>query len=81
MSRQRAGELSLSEDELIVARSELNALRDDLYVLACAVDDVRADLSAPGKRSGSDLRMALDWLLDAAEPLRDREVAAARPTA
>src|SRR5689334_2862906 len=50
VARQRARELELSETDLVVARSELDALRDDLYVLACAVDDVRRDLAAPGKR-------------------------------
>jgi hypothetical protein len=75
VSRQRAGELSLGADELIVARSHLDALRDDLYVMACAVDDVRSDLEAPGKRTDRELRNALEWLLDAARPLRDREIA------
>lgn len=81
VSRQRAGELSLGDDELIVERSELDALRDDLYVLACAVEDVRADLSAAGKRTAQELHTALDWLLEAAEPLRAREVGAAKPRA
>src|SRR5580765_7159764 len=51
VARQRARDLELSESDLVVARSELDALRDDLYVLACAVDDVRRDLSAAGQRS------------------------------
>jgi class 3 adenylate cyclase len=38
-ARQRAAELGLGEHELIVARTELNALRDRLYILACAIDD------------------------------------------
>ncbi|MCU1397254.1 MAG: hypothetical protein JWN62_363 [Acidimicrobiales bacterium] len=75
MARQRALELELSETDLVVARSELDALRDDLYVLACAVDDARRDLAAPGKRSERELRELLNWLLDAAEPLHDREIA------
>jgi hypothetical protein len=79
VSRQRAGELSLGADELIVARSHLDALRDDLYVMACAVDDVRSDLEAPGKRTDRELRNALEWLLDAARPLRDREIAPVSP--
>jgi hypothetical protein len=75
VARQRAHELQLSEDELVVARGALDSLRDDLYVLACAVEDVRRDLAAPGKRSERELREALDWLLQAAGPLRDREIA------
>jgi hypothetical protein len=75
VARQRARELDLSESELVVARGALDSLRDDLYILACAVDDVRRDLSASGKRTERELREALDWLLDAAAPLRDREIA------
>ena len=75
VARQRARELAISEDELVIARAELDALRDDLYVLACAVDDVRKDLAAPGNRTRAELAESLTWLLDAAEPLRDRELA------
>ncbi len=77
MARHRAAELELSENELVVARSELDALHDELYVLACAVEDVERDLAgarAPGK---GELADALAWLLDAARPLRDREIGAA----
>ncbi len=62
----------------MVARTELDELHDELYVLACAVDDVERDLSAPGRRTITELRDAVDWLLAAARPLRDREV---RPSA
>ncbi len=75
VSRQWARELKIGEDDLIVARTELDALRDDLYVLACAVHDVRKDLAAPGTRTDVELRGCLEWLLDAARPLRDREIA------
>lgn len=74
MSRQRAADLALSENELVIARDQLDELHDDLYVLACAVDDTRRDLAAPGKRTATELRDALEWLLDAAGPLRDREL-------
>jgi hypothetical protein len=66
----------LSENELVVARSELDALHDELYVLSCAVEDVERDLGAPGRRSAAELADALGWLLDAARPLRDREIGA-----
>lgn len=74
MSRQRAAELELSENELVIARDQLDRLHDDLYVLACAVDDARRDLDAPGRRTVTELSDTLEWLLDAARPLRDREL-------
>jgi hypothetical protein len=57
-----------------VAREELDALHDELYVLACAVEDVERDLDAAGQPTASELRDALEWLLAAAAPLRDREI-------
>ena len=77
MARQRADELELSENELIIARDQLDALHDDLYVLACAVGDAEVDLEAAGARpSVRELRMVIDSLLVAAKPLRDRELSA-----
>ena len=77
MARQRARELELSDGELVVARAELDRLHDDLYVLACAVDDTEKDLAALGaKPSAAELRRMLDWLMSAAKPLRDRELSA-----
>jgi hypothetical protein len=77
VARQRARELALDESELVVARAELDELHDELYVLACAVEDVDRDLAAPGRRTSTELQEALRWLLDAARPLRDREIGAA----
>jgi len=77
VARQRARELELSENELVVARAELDRLHDGLYALACAVDDTERGLSVGGKRTGLELREVLDWLLDAAKPLRDIEFSAA----
>jgi len=75
--RQRARELELSEGELVIARDELDRLHDDLYVLACAVEDTERDVEAWGaKPSSTELRRTLDWLLSAARPLRDRELSA-----
>lgn len=75
VSRQRARELELSEGELVMATAELDALHDELYVLACAVDDARRDLAAAGAEpTASELREILDWVLEAATPLRDREL-------
>ncbi len=72
VSRQRANELALSDNELVVARSELTSLHDDLYVLACAVADTRRDL-ADGLEPDEALS-ALRWLLAAAVPLADRRI-------
>jgi hypothetical protein len=77
VSRQRARELELSEGELVITKSALDELHDELYVLACAVDDIERDLAAAdGPLGVDDVRQALDWLLEAARPLRDREIAA-----
>lgn len=77
MARQRAHELELSDGELVIAKSSLDDLHDDLYVLACAVDDTEADLEAAGaKPTAAELQRILSWLLEAAKPLRNREVPA-----
>ncbi len=66
-ARTRAAEVGLSERELIVARHELHALYDQLWVLECAVHDVEPDLTE--HRTTAELRESLAWLLDAARPL------------
>ena len=77
VARQRARELELSDGELVIAKATLDELHDELYVLACAVDDVERDLDVAGRTpSAVELRQALDWLLEAARPLREREIAA-----
>ena len=75
VGQQRARELDLRDGELVVATAELDELHDLLYVLACAVDDAERDLEAmrPPPSAG-ELRETLDWLLEAARPLRDREL-------
>ena len=80
VGRQRARELQLNEDELIVTKAELDQLHDDLFVLACAVDDVDRDLASAGKAPGtSEVKEMLSWLLEAARPIRDRELQTQRP--
>ena len=75
VGRQRARELQLNENELIVAKAELDQLHDELYVLACAVDDVERDLAAAGQKPATtELDEMLAWLLEAARPIRDREL-------
>ena len=69
-ARRRAGELALGDQELIVTRHALDRLRDELYVLACAVEDVERDLAASeGEPGVTELQEALSWLLEAARPL------------
>ena len=74
VSRQRAADLALGGDEIVIRREELDRLHDDLYMLACAVEDIERDLDS--KPSNRELADALDWLLQAAKPLRDREISA-----
>jgi hypothetical protein len=71
VARQRARELELSDGELVIARRQLDALHDRLYVLACAIDDVDRDLRSSRQLSASEYKDALEWILDAARPLRD----------
>ena len=74
VARQRARELALSDGELVLARSELDALHDELYVLERAVADTRRDLAH--ELTLSEALDALRWLLDAAAPLTDRRLSA-----
>jgi hypothetical protein len=59
----------LSENELVVAREEIDTLKDQIYVLACAVQDVQQDLANGGPHSKESLRESLEWLLEAAVPV------------
>lgn len=67
MARQRSADVGLSEAELIVTRAALDELRDKLYVLEAAIEDVERDLAED--RSEQAVRDALGWLLAAARPL------------
>jgi hypothetical protein len=66
VDRQRRVELGLSESELVIARQALDELRDRLFVLEAAIEDVDRDLE--GELTEQDLREAIDWLLVAARP-------------
>ncbi len=67
VARLRRTEAGLSEAELIVARAALDDLRDRIYVLEAAIEDVERDREAAGEEQ--DLAEALDWLLTAARPV------------
>ena len=68
VARHRASELELSENELVVAREELDELKDLIYVLHCAVIDARRDLEG-SRQTVKSLTEVLGWLLEAAEPV------------
>ncbi len=59
----------MDENELIVARRDVDRLHDELFVLSCAVTDAEADLG--DAESAGDLRLIVASLLAAA-----REVSA-----
>lgn len=80
VSRQRAADLALGANEIVISRDELDRLHDDLYILACAVEDTERDLADRGPLTNKELLHALTWLLESARPLRDREVSAPTPT-
>jgi len=63
-ARRRAAERGLDEDELIITRTELNELRDRLFVLAETLKDVEADLTDD---EADDERRLLNVLLYAAK--------------
>ena len=51
-----------------MARAELDELRDALYVVEAAVEDVERDLAA-APDDPAETKRALEWLLDAVRPL------------
>lgn len=68
MSRQRAADLELSENELVMTRDELDTLKDQIFVLHCALTDARIDLEH-GRHTTKSLTDILHWLMEAAEPV------------
>jgi hypothetical protein len=43
-ARQRAAAHGVDEHDILLARSEVNRLRDEIFVLQCAVEDAERDL-------------------------------------
>lgn len=68
VSRQRAADLELSENELVMTRDELDTLKDQIFVLHCALTDAKTDLGHE-RHTKESLRDILNWLIDAAEPV------------
>lgn len=74
VARQRATELALSENELVITRTALDALRDQIFILKCAIDDVESDLDPSIDPTTRDFKAALTWLLEAAKPLIHEQI-------
>jgi hypothetical protein len=72
VARQRRAEVGLGEAELIIARATLESLRDRIYVLEAAIEDVERDLEAAEDRT--DVEHALAWLLEAARPVVEADL-------
>lgn len=51
----------------MLTRQTIDELRDRIYVLGCAVEDVVRD--AAGSPTKAELREAIDWLVEAARPV------------
>lgn len=63
-ARQRSARHGVDENELIVARRDVDRLHDEVFVLSCAVADAEADLR--DAESTADLRLIITSLLAAA---------------
>ena len=72
VARQRRTEVGLGEAELIIAREALESLRDKIYVLEAAIEDVERDLAAA--EGEDDVRRAVAWLLEAARPVIEADL-------
>jgi hypothetical protein len=63
-----AKQIGVGDHALTMTTEQLNAVRDDLYVLECALGDVKRD-NALASEDPVELREALRWLMSCAEPL------------
>ncbi len=69
-ARTQAASHGLDEQQLIITRSELDELRDRIYVLTCAVEDIDNDLGTEWSTATIvEVRDSLGWLIAAARPL------------
>jgi hypothetical protein len=59
-ARLRATELGLGEHELVITREELESLRDRLFLLACAVEDIEREQRDELTKDAQMLRELLD---------------------
>jgi hypothetical protein len=54
-ARQASQAVGLGSDRLIVERASLNRLRDEVFVLRCAVQDAERDVSSTDRPTVSEL--------------------------
>ena len=66
-ARSRAKAHGIDERDLIIARTDFDQLRDDVYVLACALDDAELDLA--GAVSVAECLDIVRSIVLAAQPL------------
>jgi hypothetical protein len=62
--------MELGPDDVVVRRQSLDALRDDVYVLSCAVDDAERDLAELRRPTVGELQRIIVDLIEAAHALR-----------
>ena len=56
--------------DVVVPKAALDALRDDVYVLSCAVADAESDLAARTRPTAAELRRIIDDLFEASAGVR-----------
>ena len=66
-ARRRSAELGLSEYELVVTRADLDALRDQVFVLRRTIADAQRALGRGA--DGREAHELLGWIVEAAAPL------------
>lgn len=69
-ARRRGETLELGPDDVVVARAALDAMRDDVYVLACAVEDAEHDLADMTRPTVAELRRIVQDLIEAAHRIQ-----------
>jgi len=69
MARKLASAHGLGDDDLVVSRTQIEELQSRLYCLQAAIEDVDRDLAASPEPS--DVREAVDWLLENARPVAE----------
>lgn len=72
VARRGARDAQITEEQLVLARTQVDELHDAVYVLTCAVEDAERDLEALGAKAGpEELREIVQWLLENARPLTE----------
>ena len=70
VTRRGLRDVKLTEEQLVLARTQVDELHDAIYVLACAVEDAERDLASLGSRpSAGEIREIAEWLIENTRPL------------